>query len=36
MAALFGIQGYQGDSEISDSEGELSPVDKAAPIPGSS
>ncbi len=32
--ALPGLQGYQGDSEISDSEGDLSPDHEPAPVPG--
>ena len=31
--ALPGLQGYQGDSEISDSEGDLSPEHQSAPVP---
>ena len=35
LMALPGLQGYQGDSEISDSEGDVSPEHESAPVPDS-
>ena len=34
IMALPGLQGYQGDSEISDSEGEMSPQHSMPPVSG--